>query len=352
MSASPSTLNDLSLSECYRQLENNINISYDTHPDGTTSILVEDHWHYHHMPVIDEFVRNVLATTDTAFTCEVSDAGRTYYAQQELARKYFRTVSGAIGVSLHERFDVRNVFVDLFVAACHELKILTWKVHVLSRPGRIADIDAECFNELIHIIRLKSKEPGFRSRIRHAKDDPERNFEECKEYVHYLFNKPGGSRYMVLRLDLGYRTEIGFNIFTQEAKDDLRRLFSHGRQNKRLFGDLAGYIWKIEYGTERLLHFHLILFFSKKNASKHGYWAQEVGEYWQNVITKGRGTFHNCNFDVSKYRRCGIGEVNRHQAEKIGYLLDAIGYFFKVEQCIPIPRSGPRFRTFGKGERE
>jgi hypothetical protein len=352
MSTLPFKLDNLSLRECYGQLENDINISYDTHPDGKTSILVEDHWHYHQMPAIDEFVRNVLGTTSLAFTREIRDSGKIVYVQQELARKHFRIVSDAISIGLHDLFDVRNVFVDLFVSACHELKILTWNIHVLSRPGRIAHVNAECFNELIDFIRLKAKEPAFRSRIRHAKEDPERNFEECKEYVHYLFNKPGGSRYMVLRLDLGYRTEIAFNVFTQEAKDDLRRLFSHGRQNKRLFGDLAGYIWKIEYGTDRFLHFHLVLFFTKKNASKHGYWAQEVGKYWKTIITKGRGTFHNCNFDVSKYRRCGIGEVNRSDTEKIANLIGAIGYFFKAEQCIPIPRSGPHFRTFGKGERK
>lgn len=350
MTTQPLTIDDISVRACYLQLHSDINTSYTTNSDGKTTVLIQDHWTYAHMGTIDEFVRNVLTSNEPAFTPTVNSSGRTVYKKNELADKYFRTISGAIGVGLHERFDLRNVFVDLFVAASQELNILNWHTHLCSRSGRISDINVECFNELIDLIRFKAKQPDFRSRIRHSKDDLIRNHLSCERYVRYLFAKPGGSRYMVLRLDLGYSKEHAFDIFTADAKADLKRLLNHRRRNKRLFEDLAGYIWKIEYGTDRLLHFHVILFFSYKNASKHGYWAQEIGKYWKSVITKGRGTFHSCNYDISKYRRCGIGEVKRSDTEKIGHLLGAIAYFFKAEQCVPIRKSDPRFRSFGKGE--
>lgn len=350
MNTSTFTIDERSLRKCYRDLESDINTHYMTSPDGEPLVIVEDHWTYFQMEPIDVFVRNVLASNTPAFTLTKNAAGRYVYRSEELARKYFRTISGAIGVGLLERFTVRNVFVDLFVTACDELKILTWQTYTCSRQGRISDRNAECFNELVEKIRHLAKQPLFRSRIRHAKSDLIRNYSSCERYVRYLFAKKGGSRHMVLRLDLGYRKEYAFDVFTADAKADLKRLLNHRRRNKRLFGDLAGYIWKIEYGAERLLHFHVVLFFTGKNASKHGYWAQQVGLYWQNVITKGRGTFHNCNYHQSEYKKWGIGEVNRSDTVKIGNLLGAIGYFFKTEQCIPIQKSDPQYRTFGKGE--
>lgn len=344
------TIDEHSLRKCYHHLESDINTRYITKPDGKPSFVVEDHWTYFQMEPIDEFVRNVLASNTLAFTLTKNAAGRYVYRSEELARKYFRSISGAIGVGLLDRFTVRNVFVDLFVTACDQLEILTWQTHVCSRQGRISDRNAECFNELVEKIRNLAKQPSFRSRIRHTKCDPIRNYASCERYVRNLFAKKGGSRHMVLRLDLGYQKEHAFDVFTANAKADLKRLLNHRRRNKTLFGDLAGYIWKIEYGTERLLHFHVVLFFTHKNAMRHGYWAQQVGLYWQKVITKGRGSFHNCNYHVSEYKKSGIGEVNRSDTVKIGNLLGAIGYFFKTEQCIPIQKSDPQFRTFGKGE--
>ena len=342
------TLEDISLIECYREIENSINTSVTIQPDGTSIIQIDDHWTYYHMPTIDQFVRQVLATTTPAFTLEVNALGRTSYHQQELATKYFRTISGTIGVGLHERLDVRNVFVDLFIASCNALKIHSWRIHVMTRPGRIANANAESFNELVDIIRAKAKEPAYRSRIRHSKDDPIRNFEECEKYVHALFAKY--SRYTVMRIDLCYKSEAGFNVFTQDAKADLNRFLRNRRNNRRLFAKMAGYIWKIEYGTGALLHYHLILFFRNMSENTAGYWAGEIGKYWVNVITKGRGRFENCLYSKHKYAKRGIGVINRKETDKIENLIGAIGYLFKEEQCLPIRRNDPQLRTFGKSE--
>ncbi len=338
---------DIPLSAVYTQLESDINRTYTTDTRGSVSIQEDNHWRYGALGLIDEFVRDVLESDDLAFVPTSTMSARARYKPQKLGYFYFHRITACIQIGLLQRFDVRNVYVDLFLDACVELKILDWKSYVASQDIDVnRSIGVECFNRLVNTIRDKAKLPCFQNRIRNAKRELIRNSEECNEYVHALFKRH--SRLVVLRIDLGYDKKCAVDVLTQSAKDDLKHLLNNRRSNKGLFGNLVGYIWKIEYGAERLLHFHVVMFFKKMDGRKDGYWAQRIGLYWKNVVTKGIGTFYNCNFSKDKYRRCGIGTIEHTDSEKIGNLLYAIQYFFKAEQCLPI-KGIEGWRSFGKG---
>jgi hypothetical protein len=221
---------------------------------------------------------------------------------------------------------------------------------------RKSEANAVAFNNLIGTIRRLSKQRPYPSKIWHTQNDWLTNRDSCTAFVASLFSER--SRYAVVRVDLAYLKEHAYEVFTADARADMARLLKHMRRSKKLkkqcperdlFGDLAGYIWKLEYGTDRLLHYHCFFFFREKNGRQAGYWAQEIGKYWVEVITQGRGTFQNCNFRWYGRPDEGIGEVNRHDTAKQENLQRALAYLFKVEQCLPIRKSDTRWRTFGKG---
>lgn len=323
---------------------------------GKTSIVIDDHWDFGRLAIIDEFVRKVLNSNDDGYIETTGSTGHIAWVPQRWIEPYRRTVTTMISPGMHERFDVRNVFVDLFLKACEELKILHWLSYVLGHHGTKREANAMAFNELIATIRRLSKQSPYPSRIWHAENDYRKNFASCVTFVENLF--ADWSRYAVVRVDLGYGKGYASDVYTLHARADMARLLSRMRYGKRvkrdcrerdLFADAAGYVWKLEYGTDRLLHFHCFFFFKKKNGAQAGYWAQEIGKYWVEVITEGRGTFHNCNYHWYGQPDEGIGEVNRNDSLKREKLVKAVSYLFKAEQCLPIRKTDPRWRTFGKG---
>lgn len=135
-------------------------------------------------------------------------------------------------------------------------------------------------------------EPKARKKILQRRRDAEESFRERKGYVDRLFQTR--SRLVVLRVDFGYRKGAPADV--ERAVKDMQRLNENKRHNK-LFRDLHGYIMKIEYGFEKGIHIHALLFFDGATRSNHSdsYLAQKIGEYWEEVIAKGDGTYWNVN---------------------------------------------------------
>lgn len=65
-------------------------------------------------------------------------------------------------------------------------------------------------------------------------------------------------------------------------------------------------------------------------------WLQvRYGAYWVEMITKGQGTYWDCNRDVSKYKRCGIGMISWNDTQKLQCLLvDVLPYLTYVNKDI------------------
>lgn len=340
----------------YQHLENRCNTHVVATYDDQSEVVIDDHWQFSRMAIIDMFVQKALDTDLPGYITTTGPNGRVSWLRQSWLEPFHRSVTSMISPLMHEQFDVRNVFVELFLKACAELKIVEWPSHVLAQSGTKAEANAVAFNDLIVTIRRLAKQRPYPSKIWHARNDWQTNLASCTEFVADLFSER--SRYAVVRVDLAYMKEHAYEVFTADARADMARLLMHMRRGKKLkkecrerdlFKDAAGYIWKLEYGTDRLLHFHCFFFFREKNGLQAGYWAQEIGKYWVEVITHGRGTCENCNFRWYGLPDEGIGVVNRHDTHKRDNLQKALAYLFKAEQCLPIRKSDPRWRTFGKG---
>lgn len=190
----------------------------------------------------------------------------------------------------------------------------------------------------------------FKEFIYKASRNAKKNHDGMIRYIDSLFEHH--SRLVVIRLDLYEdgpvmsQSDIARKYW--QAKYDFKHLLNNAKMNS-LFDDMVGYIWSLEYGPERGYHFHLVLFFDGSQVRDDVYLAWQIGEYWQWVITNGRGSYWNCNDKKAGYHHLGISMIHYSDVEKINNLKQAAAYLIKVDHYVRMltPDNG---RTFGRGE--
>jgi len=140
------------------------------------------------------------------------------------------------------------------------------------------------------------------------------------------------SKILVIRLDLSYKKPFCNDITLEEATIDLKKLLNNRRNNKTIFEHNIGYIVKKEFGFDLRIHFHVFFFFNGQEVQKGSFRADQIGKYWNEKITKDKGTYYNCN--RNKYPEHGIGMLIHTDKQKRAYLDNAISYLCKEEQHI------------------
>lgn len=199
----------------------------------------------------------------------------------------------------------------------------------------------------------------FQSAHRWQKNFVRRSRLESKHYISALFKFY--SRLLIVRVDFGY-LDVPRRMGNEERKDwmericaDRSRLVNNMDQNA-IFRGLVGWIMKMEYGVRRGFHVHAIFFLN--GDMRHGdvSIAFDIGRYWQDAITKGKGTFYACNAHANRYAKWrdptvgnALGMIHRNDFEKRAYLLRAMEYLIKEELFAKV-LMGPRRRIFFKGD--
>lgn len=108
-----------------------------------------------------------------------------------------------------------------------------------------------------------------------------------KSLFQYILDlKAAYSKLMIIRLDL--YTEDG-----EEAPRSWERFKKYVAD--RYMSSYVGYAVKFEYGEKRGVHMHTLLFFNGSIVRKDVTMAKAIGEYWNASVTKGKGTYSNCN---------------------------------------------------------
>lgn len=203
--------------------------------------------------------------------------------------------------------------VDLFIQCALDLGLLCVN-NLQSRcyVKGVQAVDQAATLELTHRLAHIGNQREFLERRRLRERDMRERFQDYCHYVDALFAR--NDRLVVLRLDLAYAKEIGTILPLKDALSDLDRFFDRMRSHP-LFHGKVGFIVKTEYGLDKGIHFHLILFFnvSQRNGFKHCHLAKKIGEYWENEIVVFNGGYWNCNDhakDFACLNRLGIGLIH------------------------------------------
>lgn len=246
--------------------------------------------------------------------------------------------------------------VTLFLECCKELKLSPKQ---FNKPEFLCNADmryeAELYNDLITLIRIKSKTEQFKKKLSNRKSNAVRMQKRLTQYVKDLFAVH--SRLLVIRLDLGYYATADKNgviqntVTLEQVRKDFNKLFNNRRHND-IFYHMVGYISKLEFGGKKGFHYHLIFFFKGAHVHKGPYLGNKIGEYWSNVITAGLGSYFNCNANKSKYTHLGIGMINAESeidAELRSNLNNyVLRYLTKSEQYLKV-KLGEKDRVFSTG---
>lgn len=290
------------------------------------------------------FVEAAAGTDDRPFVLKINpDSSHSYHATQ-LANRYFKPIQEFVRlISILPTSYSYSEHIEIFREACAALALNNpslirednWHPLTFSHPSGMDG--AMCFNALCALLRRDWSAKGYKARFQRRVVETRNRTKEYCSYIDGWFAKL--ATLIVLRIDLSYRPELWETITLDDLRTDFDHLYNNARNNK-IFRGRRGYIAKIEYGLGKGFHMHLILLFDTqhKQALRHIHLGELIGEYWKNVVTKGRGQYWNCNANSNKYDawgKLGIGLVDTRDTKKLDNLKEhVISYLCKMDQFI------------------
>lgn len=173
-----------------------------------------------------------------------------------------------------------------------------------------------------------------------------RRLESTKKYIDDLSKKY--SKLNIVRVDLGYTKEDSKSITFEDASKDLNKMLNNTRSKPTVFGEMVGYITKKELGEEKGVHIHVAIIYNGNIVREDITKAQQIGEYWKNNITKGKGVFHNCSKNEYKNKAVGVIDYKDEEKRKI-FDEKVLTYLCKDEQSIDSLKTNIKDRAFTRG---
>ncbi|MGY5395306.1 YagK/YfjJ domain-containing protein [Acinetobacter sp. NigerLNRRAM0016] len=185
------------------------------------------------------------------------------------------------------------------------------------------------------------------------------NTESLEGYIGKLFHHY--SKLLIVRVDLAYKNDSKGQINIEQFYKHFEKMRNRLSNKDTCFQYLHGYAWALEQSTENNggYHAHLLLIYDGTKVQKGSYYAQRIGEKWQE-ITQGHGCYFNPHSKeyIHKLRMAGceigLGMVTRNKESDWEHLLSVINYLTLPEKDIQRLRvkAIKDMQTFGHGEFE
>lgn len=310
---------------------------------------------------LDCFVDELLSNDETPFVPYLGRNGAKEFAASVLASHYFTLIPGFTDIvdMLLPMYDYSEG-IKVFMSCCNKMGLLgnrlEWK-NIFYDPKKIdprfGEVSAaEIFNTLVQAIRNEWKIKATQVKFINRKNAASARHYDYSKYVDSFFDD-GCTRIMVLPIHLGYKEHYASSLNIPNIKKDLKHLLDNTRCNL-LFQFRKGYIAKLEYAVDKGIYFHMLFFFddSEGRNSQHIHSVEDIGEYWETAITKGRGDYWNANNRASRLDTTGKGGIwliNMSDTESRKKLKLVVGYLCKVDQFFK-PKLGSKVRLIRKGQ--
>lgn len=197
-------------------------------------------------------------------------------------------------------------------------------------------------------LRQRSSSRAFRVQVNQQQSQMNRTCRAMCQYVDALFATH--ARLVVIRVDFSYQRQADIEL--EQFESDLKRL-NESTSHNPLFKHMVGYLFKIEYGMEKGLHAHCLLFFNgaKRKGSSDWHLAKQIGEHWRDTIVGAQGHYWNCHDEKARYAELGllgIGDIHYSDTVSIENLKTIVKYFCKRQQYIK-PITKPKMQLVRPG---
>ncbi|MDN7629679.1 inovirus-type Gp2 protein [Burkholderia cenocepacia] len=341
--------------EIIARLDERMNLE-ETDVNGKKTTIIHKGYASKHLFNIEKFVQGI-ETGWKGFVDEVTRYGRVQKIRELfLGKRYYQCMNDWL-----ERYsDVHHYSarVDVFYDVCKELGLIGQYPFAFGEPGDLARDDGvrymDVFNKLIELIRVRCQSREFKERERLRKMNARRDEQRVLGLEDAMFSEETGrSRWLVLSLTLRYKPKFRRWITPETIQEHRERFFAARRFNTLMSG-IKNYVWAIEQGEDTGLHLHVILFYTA-DSNHDEFIAKQIGEYWVDVVTEGKGDYWNSNAEWLKksYEKrghgIGVGQINWNDTKKREALRKNLVYLAKSEQYLMIT-GAERIRTFDMGQ--
>ncbi|MPV67626.1 inovirus-type Gp2 protein [Burkholderia sp. BE17] len=343
--------------EVIARLDERMNLE-ETDVCGRRQVVIHKGYASRYLFTIEKFVQDIEKGRKGSFIEETARySGIKRIRELYFGKRYYRLVNEWL-----ERYaDIYHYTarVGLFYDVCKELGLIgDQHPFAFDMPGDVVRADGarymDLFDMLIEKIRERCQSRAFKERERLREANAEKNRTNVLALEEAMFSKETGrSRWLVLSLTLRYKPQFRRWITPEVIQHHRDRFFAARRFNELMSG-VGNYVWAIEQGEDTGLHLHVILFYSgEHNHDEHI--AKQIGEYWANVVTEGKGDYWNSNTARLKksYEKrghgVGVGQINWNDRTKREALCKNLVYLAKSEQYLMI-KGAERIRTFGMGQ--
>lgn len=207
--------------------------------------------------------------------------------------------------------------------------------------------------------QIKDRKSRVQNELHQFSLQEKNNTESLEDYVGKLFDHY--SKLLIVRVDLAYKNDSKGQLNIELFYKHFEKMRNRLSNKNTCFQHLHGYAWALEQSTENNggYHAHLLLIYDGTKVQKGSYYAQCIGEKWQE-ITQGHGCYFNPHSKeyIHKLRMAGceigLGMVTRDSAGDWERLLSVIHYLTLPEKDIQRLRvkAIKDMQTFGHGEFE
>ncbi|MEX3973545.1 hypothetical protein [Paraburkholderia caribensis] len=332
----------------FDRLDDRVNIEEDEINGKKTIVFLHG---YKHLFEIEKFVNSIEKGWLGGFVDETTlYSKRRKLRKLYLAKQYYRKLNTWL-----ERYsDIPGYSerVTVFYSACRDLGFIGKETYYFGKADEFDDREgvryADWFNDLISRISVVVKTREFKERERLRKRNAKRNEQNVLAMNEEMYRVR--SRWTILILTLNYQKQYRRWTTLNEIQKHRNKFFGAHRHTK-LMRTIKNYVWAIEQGEKTGFHLHVVLYCSGKH-QRDVWLAQQIGEYWANVVTEGKGAYWNSNarkaFHALRGHGIGTGQIDRKDGERREALRKNLLYLAKASQYLMI-KGTERVRTFDKG---
>lgn len=207
--------------------------------------------------------------------------------------------------------------------------------------------------------QIKDRKSRVQNELHQFSLQEKNNTESLEDYVGKLFHHY--SKLLMVRVDLAYKNDSKGQINIEQFYKHFEKMRNRLSNKDTCFQHLHGYAWALEQSTENNggYHVHLLLIYDGTKVQKGSYYAQCIGDKWQE-ITQGHGCYFNPHSKeyIHKLRMAGceigLGIVSRDRVGDWERLLSVLNYLTlpeKDSQRLRV-KAIKDMQTFGHGEFE
>lgn len=330
-----------------------------TDVNGKRMTIIHKGYASRHLFEIERFVRDIVEKGwRGGFIEEFTRYSKMLKIRElYLGKKYYRNVN----TWLEQYSDIYRYSsrVEVFYDVCKSMGLIGQQPSFeFGLPGEMefstGILYMDWFNALIEQVYARCQAREFKERERLREANAERNRQNVLALEEEMFSEEiGRSRWLILSLTLRYKPRYRRWITPGILQQHRDRFFAARRFNKLMSG-IKNYVWAIEQGEEAGLHLHVILFYSA-DSNHDECIAMQIGKYWENIVTEGKGAYWNSNDGRLKevYERrghgIGVGQINWNDSDRRNALRENLVYLAKTEQYLMI-KAAEGIHTFGMGQ--